>query len=179
MIEAIKYKNEIWKTHPEHPKYLFSNYGRVMGVKTKVIRTVRPNKKGYITVDLFENGKLIKYTVHRLIAQVFVHNPNPNIYTQVNHKDEDKYNNKADNLEWVTPKQNANYGTRNERVSNILSKGRIIKYNDKGEVIEIFNSLREARRKDGSWLHFIINACKGGYYKGYFYYREDVSFHKL
>jgi len=177
MIEAIKYKDEVWKTHPEHPKYLFSNYGRVMGIKTKVIRTTRPNKKGYITVDLFENGKLVKYNVHRLIAQVFVHNPNLDIYTQVNHKDEDKYNNKANNLEWVSSKQNVNHGTRNKRISDKLSDGKIIKYNDKGEIVEMFNSLKEAQHKDGSHLYIVINTYGGGYYKGYFYYRENVSFH--
>lgn len=120
---AIKsYKDEVWKIHPKHPNYKFSNYGRCIGIKSKVLRKTRINKKGYECIDLFENGKTHKYNVHRIIAELFVHNPDPNIYTQVNHIDEIKYNNVANNLEWVTPKQNTNYGNRNKNVSESLKK---------------------------------------------------------
>lgn len=53
--------------------------------------------------------------IHRLVAEAFI--PNPNELPFINHKDEDKHNNCADNLEWCTAKYNCNYGTHNLRVS--------------------------------------------------------------
>lgn len=53
--------------------------------------------------------------VHRLVAQVWI--PNPDNLPEVNHKDEDKTNNCVDNLEWCTREYNNNYGTRNARMS--------------------------------------------------------------
>ena len=49
------------------------------------------------------------------MAQAFI--PNPNNYKEVNHKDEDKGNNRVDNLEWCDTQYNCNYGTRNQRHS--------------------------------------------------------------
>ena len=171
------YKNEVWKIHPKHPNYEFSNYGRVCGIKSKAIRRTEYTTRDYVSISLFENGKSTKYNVHRLIAELFVENPNPNICTQVNHKDEDKTNNCASNLEWVTPKQNANYGTRNKRVAINLSNGKIIKYDTNGNVIKIFDSLKRTQIEDGSHIRIII-LKGGGFYKGYYYFKENVQFHK-
>ena len=58
--------------------------------------------------------------ISRLVAIHFI--PNDNGLPQVNHIDEDRRNNIATNLEWVTPKQNANHGNRNRKLSNIHNK---------------------------------------------------------
>ena len=69
----------------------------------------------YLGVCL-SKGKTRKcYLIHRLVAEAFLINPMN--YPQVNHKDEDKYNNKAENLEWCTALYNNNYGRRNENIS--------------------------------------------------------------
>ena len=73
------------------------------------------NKDGYLGVTLYRNGKRYTLAVHRLVASAFV--PNPQCLPQVNHKDERKINNCADNLEWCTCSYNINYGTANERRS--------------------------------------------------------------
>ena len=67
--------------------------------------------------------------------------PNPLNLPQVNHKDEDKSNNALSNLEWISPKDNTNYGTRNKRISKSHQKKVICV-----ESGEIFNSITEASK---------------------------------
>lgn len=100
--------------------YQVSNLGRVKRSKGKYMKSERIlmlfiNTPGYLQVMLCKNNKCKKFTVHRLVANAFI--PNPENKPQVNHIDEDKTNNKVSNLEWVTAKENVNHGTRNERSS--------------------------------------------------------------
>ena len=87
--------------------------------KGKVLSLLK-NEYGYIQVVLSCNGKHNTITVHRLVAQAFILNPNN--LPEVNHKDEDKTNNSVENLEWCTAKYNSNYGTRNIRRRETLIK---------------------------------------------------------
>jgi hypothetical protein len=64
-----------------------------------------PNGKGYPSVLIWSNGKPKRVLIHRLVAREFVGLP-PSAIHQVNHKDGDRENNRADNLEWVTPEEN-------------------------------------------------------------------------
>ncbi len=68
-------------------------------------------------VGLCKNGIRKFFSVHQLVALIFIPNDNPTEKTQVNHIDENKQNNHVDNLCWVTPKENINWGSRNKRVS--------------------------------------------------------------
>lgn len=81
--------------------------GQVINKRTGHILKPQPNGKGYLRVVL--GGQ--RYFVHRLVAQKYV--PNENGYDQVNHKDGNKLNNCADNLEWVTNQQNRNHAVQN------------------------------------------------------------------
>ena len=67
----------------------------------------------YKTVNLWKDGKYHKKYIHRMMAEVFIDNPNN--YEFVNHKDEDGTNNHLSNLEWCTREYNVNYGTAKER----------------------------------------------------------------
>ena len=118
--------NEIWKDIEGYEGYYqVSNLGRVKSLKRKVwngktlankkesIMAVSKNKNNYLKVCLFKNNKSNTFYIHRLVAKAFI--PNLNNLPQVNHKDEDKANNNAKNLEWCTQKYNSNYGTATER----------------------------------------------------------------
>ncbi len=101
---------EIWKDCKGYEGlYQVSNLGRVWNVSTQIYLKSFSHKQGYLRVTLkAKNGKYKKELIHRLIALVFI--PNPNNYPCVNHKDEDTRNNCIENLEWCTHKYNSNYG---------------------------------------------------------------------
>lgn len=93
-------------------------------------RILKVNHSGkYCQVILSKNGKVKAKTVHRLVAEAFI--PNVNNFPCINHRDENKHNNRVDNLEWCTYKYNNEYNHRVERcrdkISNTL-KGRKSQY---------------------------------------------------
>ena len=114
---------EEWKSIPGYEGlYEVSNLGRVKRIKRydrfnhKIVsKLLKPsyNTNGYYIVQLSNNGFKKSKLVHRLVAQLFI--PNPDNLPQVNHKDEDKTNNIVDNLEWCDSKYNNNYGTLQQR----------------------------------------------------------------
>lgn len=113
---------EIWKPVPEYNgNYEASNLGRIRSSKTKRILRQANHRQGYKLVRLYKNGKGTTKTVHRIIASAFIENPEN--LTEVNHKDENKSNNSAENLEWCSRIYNANYGTGIERRNAIVKAG--------------------------------------------------------
>lgn len=93
--------------------YEVSNTGLVRSRKTGHYRLLKPklNKfTGYQFVILYDKNKTRSVTIHRLVAEAFL--PNPDNLSVVNHKDEDKTNNNVDNLEWCTTLYNNEYSKR-------------------------------------------------------------------
>lgn len=86
------------------------------------IRKLNYNK-GYAVITLHKNGKMRTFQVHRLVAAAFIDNPENK--PEINHLDEDKLNNRVENLQWATSKENANWGTRNNRISEYVKKNPI------------------------------------------------------
>lgn len=111
---------EQWKKIEGFENYSVSTHGRVRNDKRNTIMVLRPCNVGYLRIRLCNNGVNKKFLVHRLVAQAFISNPNK--LPCVNHIDEDKTNNRIENLEWCTYKYNNNHGTRNNRISTKLKK---------------------------------------------------------
>ena len=101
----------IWKPIPGYEGlYEVSNDGQVRSLfRYKKILKPSPITNGYLTVELWKGKKRKRIGIHRLVAMCFCDNPNNKPF--VNHLDETRTNNRADNLEWVTHVENCNYGT--------------------------------------------------------------------
>ena len=112
---------------------------------------LKPGKdgKGYLFVILCKGGIRKHMKVHRLVAQAFI--PNPNNLETVNHKDEDKTNNAASNLEYMTRGDNV-----------IYSQARRVQMFDKqGNLLATFRSAHEAQRVTGIDRRSICDCCNG------------------
>lgn len=137
--------NEIWKDILGYEGlYQVSNLGRVKRTKYKTltknkILNFRVHKSGYLEVELSLNGNRKVYKVHRLVAEAFLSNPNN--LSEINHKDENKQNNKVNNLEWCTHKYNMNYGTIKERLSKQINQ-----YTLNDDLIKVWSGAAEASR---------------------------------
>jgi len=111
---------EIWQPIPDYESaYEVSSYGRVRSIDKLVKSGLRHNQEverrgkilkqnmkrnGYMTVDLSSENRVRTSTVHRIVAKVFI--PNTENKPQVNHKNGNKSDNRVENLEWVTAKEN-------------------------------------------------------------------------
>lgn len=114
---------EVWKDIKGYEGiYQVSNMGRVKtlekklhtwnGGRTQQETILKPiiQRSGYAHVGLWSSSKCKQSRLHRLVAETFCPNDDPLNKTQVNHINENKLDNRAENLEWVTAKQNTNYG---------------------------------------------------------------------
>ena len=111
--------NEVWVDILGNSKYFVSNYGRIKNAKGQIM-TQATDKYGYKMLNLYYDGKHRTKKVHRLVAEAFI--PNPNNLPCINHKDENKQNNNVDNLEWCSVAYNNDYGNRQERRKEKISK---------------------------------------------------------
>lgn len=124
MLKVATVCTEIWKDIPEYEGlYQVSNLGRVKSlnriIKSKLIGSfqkqgtiIKPHKRGnYLKVSLSKNGEINQLSVHRLVAQTFVVNPEKK--PCVNHKNGDKIDNKDTNLEWMSYSENTTHSYKN------------------------------------------------------------------
>ena len=122
---------------------------------------------GYLRVSICKNRVHKNPRVHTLVMYLFNPNPNPEIYTEINHIDENKTNNRLDNLEWVTHKENMNHGTARERASEAIKDKfiPIIQTDLGGNIINIYNRREQIEYIDPSvTTEYIIRRIKNGRY---------------
>ena len=168
-LEIESLENETWKPVIGYENnYRVSNMGRVRN-RVKILKQSIKNN-GYYHVTLCNGNSKSRKTalVHRLVAEAFVKNPDPEKYDVVNHIDENKTNNRADNLEWCDFLYNLNYGTgrkRNEesrrqllldRDNNWLCKA--VKCIDTGRV---WRSAKDVEEETGIDSSSISKCCMG------------------
>lgn len=146
--------------------YEISNLGRVKSISriierkdgnTRVTedRIILPflTKCGYHQIVLCKDGVRKKHYIHRLVANAFL--PNLNNLPIINHKDENKLNNRVDNLEWCSAYYNTRYGKLQKR----LVKINII--DSKGDIVEVVEGIRECERKYSISKYLIKQSSDG------------------
>lgn len=168
MKEAI----EIWKDIPEYEGlYQASNMGRIKSlkrpyrVKEKILKPAII-RNGYYIVSLCKNLKVKHYMVHRLVWEAFNGQIPENM--QVNHLNEIKTDNRLENLNLMTAKENLNWGTRNERMAKKHINGKkskpVLQFDLNGNFIKEYPSAYQVERDNG-FNHSYISACCNGKYK--------------
>lgn len=141
--------------------YEVSDQGRIKSLKRNttsggIIKT--HVNRGYVYSHLCKNGKHRNVKVHRAVAEAFI--PNPDNKPEVNHKDENKSNNCVGNLEWATKKENANYGTKNERSAQKSGKT-VVQFDMEGNRIHTWPSSMAIERALGFRASNIRACCIG------------------
>lgn len=137
-----------WRTISGYPDYRISDEGQVYSMKRNRLLTITDHGDGYKTVALCKGGKVKHPLLHRLVFETFI-GAIPS-GCEVNHKDEDKGNNRLDNLEVITHWQNSIYGTRSQRISQSnkkwrKSKGRAVwQYTSDGVFVRKWETMAEA-----------------------------------
>ena len=159
---------EVWKDVPGYEGYYaVSNLGRVKSLERTIQndgnlgqnklskyseRIMKPGKrkKGYLGINLTRNCKTRAFLVHRLVAEAFI--PNPQNLPFINHKDENKQNNRVENLEWCTNKYNVNYGSWKEKqsiahINQKYSSKPVVQLDKNNVVVATYPSIAEAERQ--------------------------------
>ena len=94
---------------PEAPNYIVFEDGIIVNAETGREIKPYPNSGGYLRVDLRVNGNREQLFVHRIVAEAFIPNKNPELFTEVNHRNGNRTDNDVFNLEWVTGEYNKHY----------------------------------------------------------------------
>ena len=148
---------EKWKEIENCSNYKINKDGKVLNVKSGKILN-GSHRNGYSVFSIRDNsGIVITMNTHIAVAKAFV--PNPNNKPIVNHKDENKGNPRADNLEWVTHKENTNYGQCPEKIGMRLSVP-INEYDLDGTYIRTWKSSQFASLVYGVNARVIQNASQ-------------------
>lgn len=146
---------EEWKNIKEASNYEVSNLGNVRNKTTLKILKGRLSKSGYlqVSIKINETNKFSNRYIHRLVAQYWVENPKNK--KEVNHKDGNKENNIFSNLEWVTSSENQKH--RHSIGISKTSNRKIGKFTVDGELIAIYNSIKEAADKENNGVRVSID----------------------
>lgn len=172
---------EIWKDIIGYEGlYQVSSFGRVKslericemryGFTRKVpekIRSLNPDKDGYLKINLHMNGETNRYMVHRLIALLFI--PNTKDAPVVNHINGIKNDNRVDNLEWATISENTKHGF--DKLNRIPVAGKnhysskvVIQLSKDGFFLNSFETITEAAKQTNTYRAGIV-LCIAGKHK--------------
>ena len=164
---------EIWKDIPGYEGlYQVSNLGRVKSLErykdnnsglVKMPEKIMQGgiRNGYVLVYLTKDGKRKTFSAHRLVAQAFI--PNPEQKPTINHINGNKQDNRVENLEWNTDKENINHAVKTGLWDHKNNKNSIpvAQYDADMNLINIYPSMMEAERQTGIPNRNIALCCRG------------------
>ena len=169
-------ETEIWKfvtIAPFTERYQASNLGRIKSLaigrhKGRVLKLHKHKRRGYLECGLSVRGFRKTSFVHRLVGTSFLTNPENK--PEINHKDGNRQNNAAENLEWATSSENnlhsyrvlhrKNHQSGKFGIASAVAKGAAMLAPD-DSVLKFYGSLAEAGRVFGAGHENVMAACKG------------------
>lgn len=153
---------EVWKDVVGYEGlYQISDHGRVKSTRRNII--LKPGRGRYLSVTLCNDGKMREISIHRLVAEAFCEKHDG--ATEVNHINENRYDNRAINLEWCTRLENIRHGTGIQRHAdkqrNDARSKQIDQITLNGDLVASFPSIREMNRVTGYDRAAVIRCAKG------------------
>ena len=158
---------ELWKQVPFFENcYEVSNFGNLRSLDRTIKHKTKTNfykgkdvnvgvsSNGYKSYVFYNNGYRKSHTIHRLVANLFIDNPNNK--NQVNHIDGNKLNNHFSNLEWCTHQENSTHAKEN----NLTKAKKVVMYVN-GVPQLIFDSITEASIQTNTTLTNIAKCSRG------------------
>ena len=165
---------EIWKDIPGYKGlYQASNLGRIKSLERYVNHPLGGKKyirerilkyqlglcrPGYYTVNLCKYNKCISFRIHRLVGFAFI--PNPEDKPEINHKNGIKTDNRVENLEWVTYKENQIHAS-DVLGLNLYNRKPVAQYNRNGVLLNSFKSATDAARSINGDARNVSGICLG------------------
>ena len=147
----------LWVGIPGFPLYEVSTQGHVRNKRTGAVLRPRIAPNGYVHYALYRSGAPFNLMGHRIVAECFIRNQDPKKYTQVNHKNGIKSDNRLENLEWVTPSENQRH--RHAVLRKSKTTNRPVTCTETGIV---YSSVSEAARRNDISASLISRCCRGG-----------------
>lgn len=161
---------EIWKDIEGYDgDYQVSSLGRVKSLKNGKERILKPYKlnTGYLSINLCKNGKKKASRINRLVAEAFL--PNPENLPEVDHLNDNRTDNRAENLQWISRVEN------NRKRQSGIAIPRRVQCIETGEIFEsAAAAAKSVNRKPISMnrnLRGLTQTCAGKHFK---YYNKDV-----
>ena len=163
-----------WRDVVGFPSYEVSNDGKVRGKRYGIVRKLHDNGYGYYVVSLWKGNTTKRKKVHRLVAEAFI--PRESESLVVNHKNGNKHDNRVENLEWITQKENLRHAfvtglkpiteTQREACRKTMKKVgvnhvRRVVSTDADGAETLYDSVKEAADAFGITKSAITLCCRG------------------
>lgn len=162
-IKASKYNSITWTIYPKNNKIRVNKLGYIQVYYESKKQWLEPiySCSGYLSFRL--DGKC--YRNHRIVAETFICNNDPENKTIVNHKNELKIDNRVENLEWVTQKENIQWNNCIIKMKISMKKNKqrlhVLQYSKNGEFIKEWQSVSEITKNLNYNHQHIYQCCKG------------------
>lgn len=159
-------RSDLIKQITNYPDYWVGISGNIYSIKKGKEKQLKQHivGSGYVGVVLCKNGKCKSFSVHRLVAQAWI--PNPNKFTDVDHINEDKTDNRKNNLRWLQHKTNCCLRSKNEIINN-KRKRVVYQYTLNGDFVKKWDYLRQIEKELGYSHRNIVKCCRGKYRQSY------------
>lgn len=143
---------------PEFENYMIDT-NQCLWKKVEVKAPIKDYEAQYELVSLFNNGKSRSTSIHQLMAEAFLENPDN--LPEVNHKNEIKYDNRLDNLEYCDRTYNINYGNANNKRSAGHKKP-LYQIDLDGNLVRYWESVKDVIEENKDWKRQYIDLCVQG-----------------